>query len=172
MPKKYFEPFPLEKIQPGPGVKADDLADVPPAGRKSAQLATSRTSRIRTSGNRASRRTWPPFTSPMRCSAECLMRWRKAAQRDNTIVVLWSDHGWHLGEKEHWQKFTGWRVCARVPLMVCVPKGVPGLPDGTRGWIELRPSSEPRGFVRHVDGVVRPAGEGRYREPQPRAAVA
>jgi hypothetical protein len=47
----------------------------------------------------------------------------KSPQRDNTIVVLWSDHGWHLGEKEHWQKFTGWRACARVPLMVRVPKG-------------------------------------------------
>ncbi|MDP4791123.1 MAG: sulfatase-like hydrolase/transferase, partial [Verrucomicrobiales bacterium] len=51
--------------------------------------------------------------------------------RDNTIVVLWSDHGWHLGEKEHWQKFTGWRVCARVPLMIRVPEGAPGLPEGT-----------------------------------------
>ena len=33
---------------------------------------------------------------------------------DNTIVVLWSDHGWHLGEKEHWQKFTLWQVCSRA----------------------------------------------------------
>ncbi len=55
------------------------------------------------------------------------MRSKKVPQRDNTIVVLWSDHGWHLGEKEHWQKFTGWRVCARVPLMIRVPKGAPGL---------------------------------------------
>jgi arylsulfatase A-like enzyme len=28
---------------------------------------------------------------------------------DNTIVVLWSDHGWHHGEKEHWRKFTLWQ---------------------------------------------------------------
>jgi len=26
--------------------------------------------------------------------------------RDNTTAGLWSDHGWHLGEKEHWQKYT------------------------------------------------------------------
>lgn len=66
----------------------------------------------------------------------------KSPQRDNTIVVLWSDHGWHLGEKEHWQKFTGWRACARVPLMVCVPKGTPGLADGTRaGSVCARPVS-------------------------------
>ena len=52
--------------------------------------------------------------------------------KDNTIVVLWSDHGWHLGEKQHWQKFTGWRVCTRVPLMIKVPNGVPGLQKGTK----------------------------------------
>ena len=51
--------------------------------------------------------------------------------KDNTIVVLWSDHGWHLGEKQHWQKYTGWRVCTRVPLMVRVPIGTTGLPNGT-----------------------------------------
>ena len=46
---------------------------------------------------------------------------------DNTIVVLWSDHGWHLGEKQHWQKFTAWRVCTRVPLIMRVPKGTSGV---------------------------------------------
>ncbi len=28
--------------------------------------------------------------------------------RENTIVVLWSDHGFHLGEKQHWAKRTLW----------------------------------------------------------------
>ena len=56
----------------------------------------------------------------------------KGPNRDNTIVVLWSDHGWHLGEKQHWQKYTAWRVCTRVPLIVRVPKGTTGLPAGTR----------------------------------------
>ena len=45
----------------------------------------------------------------------------------DTIVVLWSDHGWHLGEKQHWQKYTAWRVCTRVPLMVRVPAGIGAL---------------------------------------------
>jgi arylsulfatase A-like enzyme len=50
----------------------------------------------------------------------------------NTIVVLWSDHGWQLGEKEHWQKFTPWRAVTRVPLMVRVPSGASAaLPKGT-----------------------------------------
>ena len=31
-----------------------------------------------------------------------------SAYKDNTIVVLWTDHGWHLGEKNAWAKFTLW----------------------------------------------------------------
>jgi len=38
-----------------------------------------------------------------------------------TAVILWSDHGWHLGEKLHWRKFTLWEEATRVPLMVRLP---------------------------------------------------
>ncbi len=44
---------------------------------------------------------------------------------ETTAVVVWSDHGWHLGEKMHWRKFTLWEEATRVPLMVRLP-GVPG----------------------------------------------
>ena len=45
----------------------------------------------------------------------------KSAYKDNTIVVLWSDHGWHLGEKEHWRKFALWEEATRAPLVWIVP---------------------------------------------------
>ena len=35
----------------------------------------------------------------------------------NTIVVLWGDHGWDLGEKQHWGKWTGWSG-PRAPLVI------------------------------------------------------
>ncbi|MCA8990228.1 MAG: sulfatase-like hydrolase/transferase, partial [Planctomycetaceae bacterium] len=46
----------------------------------------------------------------------------------NTIVVLWSDHGFHLGEKEHWAKRTLWEESTRVPLLFAGPDIVPGEP--------------------------------------------
>ncbi len=40
---------------------------------------------------------------------------------DNTVVVLWSDHGYHLGQKEHWEKFSLWEQTTRAPLVVAAP---------------------------------------------------
>ena len=45
-------------------------------------------------------------------------------RRERTIVVLWSDHGFHLGEKEHIEKFALWEKSNHVPFIVVVPEGV------------------------------------------------
>jgi arylsulfatase A-like enzyme len=41
--------------------------------------------------------------------------------RNNTIVVLFGDHGWHLGEKSHWRKFALWEEATRTPLIFAAP---------------------------------------------------
>ena len=45
----------------------------------------------------------------------------KSGKADNTIVVLWSDHGWHLGEKAISGKNTLWHESTRVPLIFAGP---------------------------------------------------
>ena len=132
VPKKYFDAFPLEEIQLPPGYKEDDLDDLPPAGKRRgpnryfAHIQKHDQWKQGIQGYLAS----IAFADAM--IGRVLDALDSGPHRDNTIVVLWSDHGWHLGEKQHWQKFTAWRLCTRVPLIVRVPQGTPGLPEGTR----------------------------------------
>lgn len=46
--------------------------------------------------------------------------------KDNTIVVLWSDHGFHLGEKQRWAKRSLWEESTRTPFMIAGPGIEPG----------------------------------------------
>jgi arylsulfatase A-like enzyme len=132
VPKKYFDLFLLEDIQLPPGYKEDDLDDLPPAGKKRgpnryfAHIRKHKQWKQGIQGYLASIAFADAMVGRMIDALET------GPNRDNTIVVLWSDHGWHLGEKQHWQKFTAWRVCTRIPLIFRVPKGTPGLPEGTR----------------------------------------
>lgn len=40
---------------------------------------------------------------------------------DRTLVVLWGDHGWHLGDHGYWTKHTNYEQANRIPLIVVAP---------------------------------------------------
>lgn len=55
------------------------------------------------------------------CIGHLLDALEKSPYKDNTIVVLWGDHGWHLGKKLRYKKFTLWDRAIRTSLIIKVP---------------------------------------------------
>ena len=56
--------------------------------------------------------------------------------RDNTIIVVWGDHGWHLGEYGIWGKATNYEVAVRAPLIVSTPKMI-AAGNGSKALVEF-----------------------------------
>lgn len=120
-PRKYFEMFPLDSIQL-PAVKEDDLNDIPAAGVKMARpdgdhkaVVTGQQWKQAVQGYLA---TIKFLDGQIGRLAEAV---DKSGRSENLVIVLWSDHGWHLGEKQHWRKFALWEEAARAPLAFIAP---------------------------------------------------
>ncbi len=121
-PQKYFDRYPLEQIRL-PEVPEDDLQDVPAPGRKIAGYRGDEWEYVKK--QLQWRRCVQAYLASISFADAMVGRILEALQQsphqENTIVVLWSDHGWHLGEKHHWHKFTLWEEATRVPLIVVAP---------------------------------------------------
>lgn len=122
VPKKYFDMFPLDEVKLPP-IQKDDLDDVPPLGRaitkgKSKFVDQVMEGKVHAEGVRAYLATTAYADAQIGRVLDAL---EKSEYRDNTVVVFMSDHGFHLGEKHHWQKSTLWEEATHCNLVVRVP---------------------------------------------------
>jgi len=58
----------------------------------------------------------------------------------NTIVVLWGDHGWKLGEHNAWGKMTNYEIDTRVPLLIRAPGVQAGVCPGLVESVDIYPT--------------------------------
>lgn len=123
VPKKWFDQFPLESIQLPPHTNGD-LEDVPEIGKK---MAGRDHAQILESG-RWKEAVQAYLATIAFCDSQVgrlIEGLENSIHRDNTIVCLWSDHGWSLGEKEHWRKFALWEEPTRTVFIWKVPGVTP-----------------------------------------------
>jgi arylsulfatase A-like enzyme len=123
VPRKYYDMYPPESIKL-PETLEKDLDDVPAAALRMQQVSIPDEHNLVEKNGR-----WKEaIQAYMACISfsdamvgRILEGLDAGPHRKNTIVVLWSDHGYHLGEKSAWHKFTLWEESTRVPLIFSVP---------------------------------------------------
>ena len=122
-PRKYFDLHPLEDIQLPPH-KPDDFDDIPAIGRR---MGERHIKHIRNSGKwkEAVQACLASDSFADACVGHVLNALEKSRYRDNTIIVLWGDHGYDIGEKKI-AKSALWEQTTRTPLIIHVPEKLRG----------------------------------------------
>ncbi|MBL8220381.1 MAG: sulfatase-like hydrolase/transferase, partial [Bryobacterales bacterium] len=119
-PKKYFDMYPDPKL---PEVPENDLDDLPPMAKKFAAARRNEHERIVKEGKwrDAVRAYLAAISFADAMIGMVLDALEKSPHAKNTVIVFWSDNGWHLGEKVHWHKSTLWERATHVPLILAGP---------------------------------------------------
>jgi arylsulfatase A-like enzyme len=142
VPKKWFDLYDREKLTL-PKAPIEDMKDIPESDiTRQKAVAPSHAEVVKAD-------KWRDFIHAyLACISfvdHCIGVVADAAldgpNKDNTILVLWSDHGFHLGEKQHWAKRTLWEESTRTPL-IFAGKGVPisKSTDATVGLVDIYPT--------------------------------
>lgn len=140
-PKKYFDLHPMDTLSL-PEIPSDDMADLPPAGKKMGNdryhkmlLANGEWEEYVRGYNAA-----VSFTDDM--VGRLLTALKNGPHADNTVVVLWSDHGYHNGQKQRWEKYALWEQTTRVPLIFASPDRAfkPGTCDQPVSLLDIFPT--------------------------------
>jgi arylsulfatase A-like enzyme len=123
VPQEYFDRHPLDSIKL-PDIRLDDLDDIidPRGDVKFKPSSDFRWAHQDPNIYKGAVRGYLAASSLADdCVGHVLDALEKSPARDNTIVVIWGDHGWHLGEKLRFRKSTLWAESTRLPLTIRVP---------------------------------------------------
>lgn len=137
-PKRYFEPFlPYEKLLLPPKMPGD-WDDIPKPG---INYKTSLNMKLDVRRQQKAVGGYYAAVSFMDAQVgKVLDALEKSGQRDNTIVIFTSDHGYHLGEHDFWAKVSLHDESAKVPLIISVPGKQPAVCDSLTELLDLYPT--------------------------------
>ncbi len=121
VPRKYYEMFPLDRIQLPP-YQQNDLNDLPAAAVRMARPNGDHKQILESGRWKTAVQSYLAAIAYTDMNVGRLLdALDKSPYAKNTIICFWGDHGWHLGEKHHWRKFTLWEEATRAPLIWVVP---------------------------------------------------
>lgn len=122
VPEKYYDMFPLDEVKV-PALNPNDFDDIPPLADEIVQNKRKFTEKVLKAGlHKAAVQAYLATTAYVDAQhGRVLEALENSPYRDNTIVLFMSDHGFHLGEKDNWQKGTLWEEATNSMFMMRVP---------------------------------------------------
>lgn len=133
-PKKYFDLYPLEQIS------LPEFGEKPPAGVPPPALDSTKPWPIFGVTKQQAREAKQAYYATISFVDAQIGRVLDALDRlkltDKTVVLFWSDHGYHLGEHGLWKKQSCFEESARVPMIIAAP-GQKGAGKATKRVVEL-----------------------------------
>ena len=120
MPEANWDLF-LDPISEPP-IKANDLADIPQVGQSNAQIYVEMPVRRDKAWEEIRRGYLAAVNFTDDNVGRVLDALEKSPYASNTIIILWSDHGFHLGEKRSFSKFSLWEEATRTPFIIFDPR--------------------------------------------------
>ena len=120
VPQKYFDLYSIEDIVT-PVIKEDDLEDIPEHGKALAEAHKHKEPLDVALWKEKILAYLANTTYADAQIGRVLSALENSSYKDNTLVVLWSDHGYHMGEKKRGGKMTLWEEATHSLLMFKVP---------------------------------------------------
>ncbi len=119
-PKEFFDMYPLESVKI-PELPEDDTDDVPQIAKRNFSSNFVDHVKAKQQLQKATQGYLASISFVDACISEVLKGIENGPNKDNTIVVLWSDHGWQLAHKNRWEKFSLWNQATNAPLVIKYP---------------------------------------------------
>jgi arylsulfatase A-like enzyme len=121
VPKKYYDMHPLDKIELPPHL-TNDLNDLPTSGVAMAHALGDHAKVLKSGRWKEAVQAYLAAVSYLDTQlGRVLDALERSPEATNTVVCFFGDHGWHLGEKEHWRKFALWEESTRAPFIWVAP---------------------------------------------------
>jgi len=124
-PQSYFDQYPKDRIHLPPFLDTD-IENLPPLGQKFAAARRNCYEKVidHDQWEIAVQAYLACITFADAQIGRVLNALEQSDQADNTIIVFFSDNGFHLGEKQHWHKSTLWERATHVPFIIVDPNAI------------------------------------------------
>ncbi|MGQ1891358.1 sulfatase [Thermophagus sp. OGC60D27] len=141
VPQEFIDMYPLDEIEL-PELPEDDMRDIPEAGQVNWSSPFVKLVKEKGQLKKAVQGYLASCSFADACIGQFMGALDNSPYKDNTIVILVTDHGFQTGHKNRWEKFSLWRQATQIPMIIRLPENTiqPGETDVAVSILDIYPT--------------------------------